>query len=112
MADIPVVTTDMEKCGPLLWTRLECAIETKGETARGRIYFHHAEAHLQKGPTCGFVALILAARAVGLEPEEKDQVDITEVMAWAKMCQFTKAGEMFSGLFIINQTTVFNNNIF
>uniref|UniRef100_A0A914P911 Actin maturation protease n=1 Tax=Panagrolaimus davidi TaxID=227884 RepID=A0A914P911_9BILA len=96
MADIPKVTTDMEKCGPLLWTRLECAIEAKGENARGRIYFHSAETYLQQGPTCGFVALILAARAVGLEPEEKDQIDITDVIAWARMCQFTKGGEMFS----------------
>lgn len=87
----------MEKCGPLLWTRLEVEIEKRGPKAKGRVYFHPAEAHLQQGPTCGFVALVLAARAVGLEPEEKNQVDLTEIMAWARMLKFTKMGEMFSG---------------
>ena len=115
---VPEVTKAMEKFCPLLWTRLEVAIEARGEDARCRVYFHPAEAQIQQGPTCGmrlgmgshsseivnvlgFVALILAARAAGLESEDSHQVDLTEIMAWARMLRFTKEGEMFSGLNII-----------
>ncbi|KAE9547872.1 hypothetical protein FO519_008917 [Halicephalobus sp. NKZ332] len=62
----------------------------------GRIFFHKAKSKLQQGPTCGFVALFLAASAGGIVIEEDDEVDVSDMMAWARMLKFTKGGEMFS----------------
>uniref|UniRef100_A0A7E4UX99 Actin maturation protease n=1 Tax=Panagrellus redivivus TaxID=6233 RepID=A0A7E4UX99_PANRE len=96
-SEAPTVTTDMEVCGPLLWTRLEVAVEAKGDSANARVFFHSADGgHLQEGPTCGFVALFLAAKSAGLVPSEEYIVNVADALAWARMVGFSNLGEMFS----------------
>lgn len=92
------VSPEMEQCGPLLWTKLEIAVESFPGSF-GRVFFHKATPQIQEGPTCGFVGLFLAARSAGLVPEEKYEVDLNDVLAWARMVKFTKTGELFSGKF-------------
>jgi len=89
------VSGDMELCGPLLWTKLEIAVDELRGTY-GRVFFQKAKSKIQQGPTCGFVALFLASDAAGLVKEEEDGVDVADMLAWARMLGFTKGGEMFS----------------
>ena len=93
------VSSDMEICGPLLWTKLEIAVDESGGN-HGRLFFQKAKSKLQQGPTCGFVALFLASDAAGLVKEDKDEVSLEDMLAWARMLGFTKGGEMFSGKMI------------
>ena len=94
------VSSDMELCGPLLWTKLEIAVDELRGTY-GRVFFQKAKSKIQQGPTCGFVALFLASDAAGLVKEEEDGVDVADMLAWARMLGFTKGGEMFSGTFVV-----------
>uniref|UniRef100_A0A183BLM5 Actin maturation protease n=1 Tax=Globodera pallida TaxID=36090 RepID=A0A183BLM5_GLOPA len=78
----------------LFRNRLEALIRTHGEAANVHVFVHQMRSELQKGPTCGFAALLMALRCSQCQLAE--EVTLQHLVEMGKSLGFTYQGELFS----------------